>query len=151
MGEYKFYKTSIHAVEALQGRLRESDKQEILAASGFDPNKALMDSFMGSSLCWTVTKGGQVIAIFGAAGVSALSSVGMPWMLGSNELNRAGVEIVKVSMYYVKRMKDRFPILVNFIDARQKKSVRWLKWLGFTVEQPQPYGVLGMPFHRFTM
>ena len=30
-------------------------------------------------------------------------------------------------------------------------SIRWLAWLGFAIDPPQPYGFLGLPFHRFHM
>jgi len=30
-------------------------------------------------------------------------------------------------------------------------SIAWLRWLGFEVKDAEPYGWLGMPFHRFQM
>jgi len=147
--KYNFEETKVDHVQALQGRLRESDILEIMAATGRNPDIALMESFLQSNLCWTAFRKDKVIAIFGAASVSILSETASPWMIGSKELNGAGIEIVKVSRYYVDQMKDRFSLLVNYIDARQARSVRWLKWLGFIVEAPCAYGVEGLPFHRF--
>jgi len=74
-------------------------------------------------------------------------------MLGSEELNmpRVGNEVGKRSRYYVLEMKRHFQRLENYVDARQKRSIRWLKWCGFTVENPKPWGTLGLPFHQFWM
>lgn len=149
--DYIMMETTVEHINALRGRLRESDKREILAASGYDPDAALMNSFRLSHFCWTAFHRGKVIAIFGVNGISIMSAIGSPWMLGSDELNRAGIEIVKVSRYYVGEMKKHFPQLINYIDARQLRSIRWLKWLGFKIEKPEPYGVSKLPFHKFWM
>lgn len=133
----------------MQGRLRPSDVREILACSGRDPDVALELSFLSSSFCWAAEKHGQVVAIFGVAGACVMSENGSPWMLGSEELDRCGIEIVRVSRYYVTLMKSHFPHLENYVDARQKKSIRWLRWLGFKIEPAKPHGVSGLPFHRF--
>jgi hypothetical protein len=45
------------------------------------------------------------------------------------------------------QLLERYPILVNYIDARYEAAVRWAKWLGFRVGEPVPYGPAGMPFH----
>jgi len=41
--------------------------------------------------------------------------------------------------------------LENWVDARNTKAINWLRWLGFTVHDPVPFGVAGLPFHRFDM
>ncbi len=146
---YQFCETKKEHVDSLKGRLRDSDKMEIQAFSGRDPDAALEHSAAISSLCWTAIKNGKVIAIFGAAGLSVMSTNGCPWMLGSEELNCSGIEIVRISRYYVGEMKKRFPFLENYIDARQKRSIRWLKWCGFTVEPAIPFGIEAKLFHRF--
>ena len=140
-------------VENLKGRLRESDIQEIRASSGRNPDFSLEMSWRLSPLCWAAEKqdkqGTRTISIFGASRISLLSEKGIPWMLGSEELNGAGLEVGRCSRQYVLEMKRHFRLLENYIDARQKRSIRWLQWCGFHVEPAEPYGVLGLPFHRF--
>ena len=48
-------------------------------------------------------------------------------------------------------MRALFPYLFNFVDARNMKSIRWLKHLGYAVGPPVPFGVAGLPFHPFSM
>ena len=56
-------------------------------------------------------------------------------------LRECGTGIVAISA--------EFTIIENYCDARNSITVRWLKWLGFTVEEAEPYGVYNMPFHHF--
>jgi hypothetical protein len=49
------------------------------------------------------------------------------------------------------RMRAAYPQLENHVDARNRRALRWLGWLGFTIEAPAPWGVEGRPFHRFWM
>jgi len=148
---YTIVAATLEHVHALRGRLRTSDILEIEASSGRDPDEALELSWRASDQVWAALQNDRVIALFGAGRISMLSDIGVPWMLGSEELTGAGLEVGKRSRQYVLEMKNRFSLLENYIDARQKTSIRWLKWLGFQVEPAQPWGVLQLPFHRFFM
>lgn len=44
-----------------------------------------------------------------------------------------------------------FALLTNYVDARNAVSIRWLRWLGFEIEPAAPFGIHGLPFHRFSM
>jgi ribosomal protein S18 acetylase RimI-like enzyme len=47
-------------------------------------------------------------------------------------------------------MQDLFPVLVNYIDARNVDAIGWLQSLGFTVEDALPHGPDRLPFHKFS-
>ena len=47
--------------------------------------------------------------------------------------------------------RQEFPYMFNYVDVRHKEAIRWLKWLGFTLNEPTPYGPFGLPFHKFHM
>jgi hypothetical protein len=132
-------------------RLRDSDVMEIKAMSGRDPALALKESFVRSELCWTAFQDLEPIAMFGVGAASIMSVRGSPWMLGTDKLALAVIGIGRFSKYYVGRMKARYPILENYVDARQRTSIRWLKWCGFKMDQPEPIGINGEMFHRFYM
>jgi hypothetical protein len=42
-----------------------------------------------------------------------------------------------------------YDTLVNAIDARHRKALGWGRRLGFRLEAAAPFGVAGLPFHRF--
>jgi hypothetical protein len=147
--EYVIRESTLDDAISLGNRLRWSDIQEILASSGRIPSVALKEGFLRSDLCWTAWKGDLQIAMFGVGARSAMSTQGCPWMLGSEELDHAVIGIGRFSRYYVEKMSERYNYLENFIDMRQKKSIRWLKWCGFKIEDPEPFGIHGELFHRF--
>ena len=74
-------------------------------------------------------------------------------MLGSDRIRGKDirVEFARKSKGYVLRMSKEFPILENYVDARNTLAKRWLKWCGFTIEPPVEYGPEGLPFHLFHM
>jgi hypothetical protein len=41
--------------------------------------------------------------------------------------------------------------LENWVDARNRLAIRWLRWCGFEIEAPAPYGPHELPFCRFSM
>ncbi len=147
--EYIIRESTLDDAVSLADRLRKTDVQEIYASSARPPHIAIREAFLRSDMCWTAFKENLPIAIFGCAAPSTMSLVASPWMLGSNELDRAAIGIGRASLYYVNKMSERYDILENFIDARQKKSIRWLQWCGFTIEAPQFIGIHGEAFHRF--
>lgn len=149
--DYQILEATHDHVEALKSRLRPLDLLEIEASSGRRPSLALELSWRVSEVCWTGLIKGEVVTMFGAGRKSLISRVGVPWMLGSQELSGAGLEVGRRSKEYVKEMKSHFARLENFIDARQTRSIRWLRWCGFSIEPAAPYGVKGLPFHRFHM
>lgn len=140
-------------VKSLQGRLRASDIQEIAACSGRDPDVALLDSWRRSEYSRAFVLEGKTILIFGVGRQSLISDTGVPWLLGSKEMDsrQVGNEVGRWSRYYVDEMKSKFSRLENWIDTRQRRSIRWLKWCGFHVERSNPFGVLDLPFHLFWM
>lgn len=149
MKSYRIVEATQEYVDALKGRLRPGDLAEIAAASGREPDIVLQRAWDISELRWAGLAGGQVVTLFGAARLTTLSTVGIPWMLGAKELAGEGLSVGRESRHYLRVMRSQFSRLENMIDARQKRSVRWLRWMGFTVESALPWGVSGLPFHRF--
>jgi len=137
-------------VDHVRGRLRRQDQDEVLAATGMEPDDALQRSFRHSSVTWAAELQGRAVALFGA-GASGISRVGNPWLLGTDMLGRAGRAFVQHSRQYVQCLLRHFPVLVNVVDARNVLSLRWLRWCGFTIEPPGPFGPFRLPFHVFHM
>jgi len=91
------------------------------------------------------------VCIFGVAPASLLGSVGVPWMIGTQEIDSHAKAFLRRNKAYVERMSELYNYLVNFVDARNTRAIGWLKWLGFTILEAQPHGPDGLPFHRFEM
>ena len=135
--------------EALAAALRESDRAE-LAAVGFDDMLAPIAGSVGvSTLCWTALVDDQVACVLGVSPLEG--DTGSPWMLGTPLLDQHARVLVRKTPEYIDRMLGAFPHLLNYVHAGNATSVRWLRRLGFTLAEPQPYGARGELFHQFEM
>lgn len=136
----------------LAPRLRAADVEEIRAIANLEPYAALRASFMWSVPSWTGIVGGELVCMFGVTPHWPLArGVGQPWLLGSDAIERHAVAFLRCSRPCLRDMLKAFRRLENFIDARNRVSIRWLEWLGFTIHPAAPHGPFGLPFHRFTM
>lgn len=136
-------------VDSLAPRLRQADIDEIRAASGLDPETALTLSRQVSSMCFTVFGDGKQIAMFGVR-PEENPSIGRIWMLGSEEIHDHRFGFLRRSKSWVDFLQDRYPILYNYIDARNSVHIRWLHWLGFSfINEEQNYGFEQRLFYQF--
>lgn len=133
---------------------REKDVQECQASSGYSAQTAVRRGFARSPKTWAIMLNGRPVAAFGASYGSMLSGVGVPWLLGCEELNH-NAEVRKALRKRSKEFRDlllgEFDRLENWEDLRNGVSLKWLKWLGFKMDEPKPYGVSGLLFIRFWM
>lgn len=132
--------------------LRQADRQELAAIHGDEPvQSVLASSVLCSSIAWTWVINGQPAAIFGVAPTSLLEGQGAPWMLATDAVFQCPGTLVREGRRYVRRMLELFPHLVNYVDARNERSVRWLARVGFTISPAARMGRNGELFHRFEM
>lgn len=129
------------------GKLRSSDYQELKAATGKNPYMELLESWDNSTLKWSIIKNDVVIGVFGVTELLENKNIGIPWLLGSDEMLNIKKFFVKRCAKYIKQMSDRFPTLCNYVDKRNTASIRWLKWSGFEISPAEPFGFEGKPFH----
>lgn len=143
---------------ALAPRLRAADVEEIRAASGLAPAEAVCRSYDFSTHVWAVREfAGRpigpavapLVALWGVGPLSLVEGRGCPWLLASDAFEAFGLDIARLSRPLLARMRGHYPRLENRVDARHVRAVRWLSWLGFTIDPVTPWGVEGRPFHRF--
>ena len=134
----------------LSGNLRPADQDEVYAATGLDVNEAMVQSHRESSLSWVfLSDGGEPYLICGVAPCSTYHHVGVPWLLATEEITAHKLITARLSAYCVGMALKEYALLVNWVDARNAVSIRWLEWNDFYIEEPKPYGHLDYPFHRF--
>ena len=130
--------------------LRDADKDEIWASGKHLPVPCLIKAHTMSTECFALIVGDKVACVFGVAPLSMLGSVGIPWMLGTNLVEKYPLLFLRKCQNSVLAMSDSYATLINYVDARNKMAIKWLSWSGFHVfEEPEPYGPFGMNFHRF--
>ena len=132
-------------------RARQADVDELWAAARTSPFVSLLRGIQNSPECWTGSIDGEPVCMFGVAAQSILTGYGVPWMVGTSAIDRHSKAFLKGSKFVVEGMLHKWSHLENWVDARNVRAIRWLKYLGFTVHPPLPYGELGLPFHCFEM
>lgn len=131
----------------LYATMRKEDVAE-LRATGLSPLGGLLDSVRQSDQPMAVVVGESVAAMFGVAPVDILSGVGAVWMLSGYAVDMASpLVFLRRCRAELEQLLARWPKLINAIDARYVRSVRWARWLGFDVSEPFPHGIAGVPFH----
>jgi GNAT superfamily N-acetyltransferase len=146
---YQIIPASPAHAEALAPRMRAADVAEVYAAARHAPLEALTRSLAISTHAWCGIMDGEVACLFGVGMRSLLGGVGSPWMLGSDLIEQHGKAFLRRSRGVVAQMQAAYPELENWVDARNAVSIRWLRWLGFTLEPAAPFGPFDCPFHRF--
>jgi hypothetical protein len=141
--------TEEHAAE-LVANVRAADAAELWAGWRHTPAEAVAASMRVSrDTLAGIEPGGKLLCLFGVAPATALSDFASPWMIGTEELPRHARAFLRVSRAWTGLIREEYSILLNYVDERNVLAVKWLRWLGFTIREPEPFGPDGLPFHRF--
>lgn len=136
-------------IRSIAKRMRAADREEVFAASGKSPVQALVYSLRKSSVAYTALINGRPELMFGVGDLNILAGVGAPWLLGTDEVVRHHTAFLRGSRDWLDQLLRRYSILRNFVDDRNKVSIRWLQWLGFRLLDPVDMG--GHQFRLFEL
>ena len=129
---------------AITPHIRRADAMEIWAAEGAPAWIGIASTIAMTEIGWAVELHGEQVAIFGVCRSGEDS--GIAWLIATDVIEEYPVHFYRVSRRIIARLKDRYAYLENWVDARNKLSLRWLAWAGFTIEDPAPWGAFGMDF-----
>lgn len=141
--------SNIHDVHVLQDNLRHSDVEEIWASHHQLPDVALKTALESSIICLTVYCK-EPIAMFGIGTPKYFSREAPIWFLSSDKIDDIRIRFLRNSKKFIEYFLRIYPTLVNYVDARNVESIKWLWFLGANIEEAKPYGIEQKPFHRFT-
>lgn len=134
----------------LSETLRDEDEAELCAATGLDPLTVMLHGVRQSSEAWAVRFNGDIAMLWGITNPSAIAGAS-GWLLTSRIVERYPVAFWKYCLRELPKLLERFGALWNFIDVRHEKAIRWATRLGFRLDEPAPYGRMGLPFRRFVV
>ena len=112
----------------LAARITAADAAELSAAgttvqdclAGVDPMALRLD--------------GVLVCLFGVVSHPASAGGGVPWMLCTDTLAQVPpIAMAQVSERVVSCWRERFDYLTNLVHRRNRRAVRFVQWLGFTV------------------
>jgi ribosomal protein S18 acetylase RimI-like enzyme len=117
-------------VGVIANRMRQADVIEC-AAMGMTPKRSLRHSLCSSSEAWTAKVDGRPEAMFGIVVASALSGIGHPWMLGSEEIYRHPKQMMRGGRRFLSRWYDSTPDMSVLVARQNVRAIRFLRGCGF--------------------
>lgn len=149
MNQLRVAQADLTDCAVLAPRLRQADLDEIAAATGQTAYEALAEGWMLSPDCRAILTDSGPIAVLGV--VPHGPDVGAPWLLGSDGILDHWREFARRSDEVLADIRRPWPRLANHVYAANHLHVRWLRWLGARLTGPEPFGVAGLPFWKFTL
>lgn len=139
-----------HHIAPIAIHMRQADRDEIAALAELAPFSALEMCLLSSRpLAWTVLIDDVPAGMFGCGTLP--NGDGQPWLLGTDALEANKAAVARASVYWRGQLLQRYRKLTNLIDARNTVTIRWLKWLGFSISEPFEAGPNNHLFRKFEM
>jgi hypothetical protein len=134
--------------------IRQEDREEIVASDGPDVYDTILESVRRSEEAWALLIDGELACIWGVVrSPNGLGSVadGVVWMLSTNVINRKPKTFWRECKRLVPELVARWGLLVNAIDIRHEKAIRWGNRLGFRFTNVSRFGIGGNLFAFFSV
>lgn len=126
--------------------LRDADFIELaLSRADATPFETVLESAAGSDWCEALRVDGRAIVLYGLY-PSQMRGSGVPWMVATQDIHRIERDFVRRCRPVVGRMLDAYPYLYNQVHCDNETSIRWLRWLGFSIDDA-PSGPGGAFFY----
>jgi len=116
----------------IASNIRQADRDE-LNLWGVDPKDALKSGFESSLQPMTIVSDAMPCAMFGVTPVPHIPGFGTVWLLGTDLLFSAKVPFLRQSNLWLGHCCRPFSSVGNWVDSRNTKHIKWLRWLGFEV------------------
>lgn len=137
-------------IEVLSLDLRQADREEAKAFVGVPPMEALVYCLEDSVDVWVVIHEDKIEGVFG---VALVPGHGVPWFVATDKFREFRITFAKESKTVVRSLLKRYEKLINFVDSRHTASIKWLRWLGFEVDEDIEHFFSDpeVPFYQFKL
>jgi hypothetical protein len=108
-----------------------------------------MDGWKNSDYSVIVTVNNEPCVMIGLAIHDILSGSGIPWLLGTESSLKYKRHFIKQVPAVIDEMLTVCPNLFNYVHAKNKISIKWLKKIGFIFDEPLAQGFDNELFYKF--
>ena len=151
MTEVYFVPPSDFMLSGVAQDIEPSDAEELRSSTGVDDIMAILAASRDVSFeCYVATIDGRPVAVYGLSMLDHHGTFGCPWAVFTTHMRKYPKLLMRRSQDIVSRWKKMFPFLENYVDTRNKRSIRWLKRLGFEMKETVNTEA-GDQFMRFEM
>lgn len=147
--QVKYIQPNENLLQYVADNMRAADALECELLSGLSPMEALTKGVEMSHHCSVVVIDGKPCGVVGLVVINILGGTGVPWLLATDDAVKYKRIFINNCKQGVEDMRTVCPNLMNFVHADNKLSIKWLKWMGFTIEPSEPIGKDGAHFHKF--
>ena len=127
--------------------MRAIDRLEI-AAFGYGDGLTALRASMDNSLVSLVVKGETPLCVLGvSAGREACGRA--VWLLATEDIEGYKREFLQYGYLLLSYWFGEFGAMYNYVSVENRKSVRWLEWLGASWSEPFLFG--GQEFRQFIL
>ena len=147
---YEFVETTSDHIDLLAENMRPEECEELEALTVFDIPAFLKWNLSQSVECWTCFYDGELVAVGGCKkGGSLVDSYVVPWMGTTPLVNEHKKDFLTCTKLAIKHWTAKYKNLQGVVDVRHTKSIRWAKWLGFTVFPQKVYN--GVTYNKIEL
>jgi len=133
-----------------KNQMRALEVLEVWASDHMKPVEAVERSMTDSLESYTILYGDELVGMFGIAPESLLDNKASVWLLTTDKIHLMRTTFLRCSKAVIAHLRHPYPLLYNFVDARNEQCIRWLKWAGAEIYPPEAHGLENLPFHYFT-
>lgn len=90
-----------------------------------------------ASFCYVGMVDGLIVCVYGIVSPSLLSDRAYLWMLTTDEVDEHRFLFIRHSQRVVESVLEKYSYIIGDTSIGDKKSLRWLKWLGAEFGFPQ--------------
>lgn len=138
-------------LEYVAHHMREADRMEVAARSGRTPIESLRMGYERSTphAYAGVDPNDLPMCIFGVVS-DPNNLAGAVWLLGTDEIVKQRYRFLRESRGFLSELLERWPLLHNLCDQRNRVHIRWLQWMGFEFHSVVHVGEENLPFYYFS-
>ena len=86
---------------------------------------------------WTILLGDKRVMMFGVIGTSLIERRGRVWAVATKTAEANWRQLLPVGEDILCKLTERYMTLENYVHADNAKAIRWLRWSGFEVGEPE--------------
>lgn len=98
-----------------------------------DPEKILADALTRADHAWVGLADGEIGCVWGLNYTNIALGHVYIWVLTTKVAEENQFRFVRGSRLFIDQLRQRFRYISGWVDAKNPKSVVWIKWLGFTL------------------
>jgi hypothetical protein len=130
-------------------RMRPQDIAELRAGFGRGPLEAIAHALEHATFARMVHYGFEPFGLYGTSPLSVLGGLAQVFIFVTDAVDRYPYAFARASKLAARELQGQHRMLMNFVDAKDERVLRWLRWLGARLLPPVERG--GRLFHQFIL